>query len=139
MIKSRSQDSKGDEGGGVGKFIALLIAGIFALILITIIVPNVLGVSVNYLCIGPDSVLNGMTTNYCSVDGGGVIDGPAADNVFLPDEVRTTVGDLVSTAFIAVSIGIILIGAVKILQYRIVATVPRSEKQTTETAVAIAA
>ena len=69
---SRSQDSKGDEGGGVGKFIALLIAGIFALILITIIVPNVLGVSVNYLCIGPESVLNGMTTNYCSVDGGGV-------------------------------------------------------------------
>ena len=133
MIKSRSQDSKGDEGG-VGKFIALLIAGIFALILITIIVPNVLGVSVNFLCIGPDSVLNGMTTNYCSVDGGGVIDGPAADNVFLPDEVRTTVGDLVSTAFIAVSIGIILIGAVKILQYRIVAT-PRSEKSDTDVVV----
>ena len=107
---------------------------IFALILITIIVPNVLGVSVNYLCIGPESVLNGMTTNYCSVDGGDVIDGPVADNVFLPDEVRTTVGDLVSTAFIAVSIGIILIGAVKILQYRIVAvvdTIPRSEKSDT--------
>ena len=135
MIKSRSQDSKGDEGG-VGKFIALLIAGIFALILITIIVPNVLGVSVNYLCIGPESVLNGMTTNYCSVDGTGVIDGPAADNVFLPDEVRTTVGDLVSTAFIAVSIGIILIGAVKILQYRIVASIPRSEKSDTVVAIA---
>ena len=137
MIKSRSQDSKGDEGG-VGKFIALLIAGIFALILITIIVPNVLGVSVNYFCIGPDSVLNGMTTNYCSVDGAGVIDGPAADNVFLPDEVRATAGDLVSTAFIAVSIGIILIGAVKILQYRIVALVPRSQNPTEETAIAVA-
>ena len=79
-----------------------------------------------------------MTTNYCSVDGAGVIDGPAADNVFLPDEVRTTVGDLVSTAFIAVSIGIILIGAVKILQYRIVAYIPRSEKKSDTTAVAIA-
>ena len=136
MIRSRSQDSKGDEGG-VGKFIAILIAGIFAVILITIIVPNVLGVSVNYFCIGPESVLNGMTTNYCSVDGAGVIDGPAADNVFLPDEVRTTAGDLVSTAFIAVSIGMILIGAVKILQYRIVSEIiPKSEK---ETAAAIAA
>ena len=41
MIKSRNQDSKGDEGG-VGTFIAVLIAGIFAVILITIIVPNVL-------------------------------------------------------------------------------------------------
>jgi len=127
MIRSRSQDSKGDEGG-VGKFIALLIGGIFALILVTIIVPNVLGISVNYFCIGPDSVLNGMTTNYCAVDATGVITGPAvAGNVFLPDAVRTTAGDLVSTTFIAVSIGIILIGAVKILQYRIVA-IPRSEK-----------
>jgi len=135
MIRSRSQDSKGDEGG-VGKFIAILIAGIFAVILITIIVPNVLGVSVNYFCITPDSVLNGMTTNYCEVDADGVATGPAADNVFLPEEVRTTAGDLVSTAFIAVSIGMILIGAVKILQYRIVAQLPRSEKQTTEIAVA---
>jgi len=136
MIKSRSQDSKGDEGG-VGKFIALLIAGIFALILITIIVPNVLGVSVNYFCIGPESVLNGMTTNYCEVDGAGLITGPAADNVFLPEEVRATAGDLVSTAFIAVSIGIILIGAVKILQYRIVAS-PRSEKSDTTAEIAAA-
>ena len=134
MIKSRSQDSKGDEGG-VGKFIAILIAGIFAVILITIIVPNVLGVSVNYFCIGPDSVLNGMTTNYCSVDSAGVIDGPAADNVFLPEEVRATAGDLVSTAFIAVSIGMILIGAVKILQYRIVSVVDTTPKNQTETAV----
>ena len=91
-------------------------------ILITIIVPNVLGVSVNYFCIAPDSVLNGMTTNYCAVDGAGVVNGPAAGNVFLPDAVRTTAGDLVSTTFIAVSIGMILIGAVKILQYRIVAS-----------------
>ncbi|MDH3394752.1 MAG: hypothetical protein OEL52_01195 [Nitrosopumilus sp.] len=129
MIRSRSQDSKGDEGG-VGKFIALLVAGIFALILITIIVPNVLGVSVNYFCITPESVLNGMTTNYCVVDGDGVATGPAADNVFLPDAVRTTAGDLISTSFIAVSIGIILVGAVKILQYRIVAQIPKSEKST---------
>ena len=130
MIHSRSQDSKGDEGG-VGKFIAILIAGIFTVILITIIVPNVLGVSVNYFCITPESVLNGMTTNYCEVDGDGVATGPAADNVFLPEQVRTTAGDLISTAFIAVAIGMILIGAVKILQYRIVvAQLPKPEKET---------
>lgn len=127
MIRSRSQDSKGDEVE-VGKFIAILIAGIFATILITIIVPNVLGVSVNYFCITPDSVLNGMTTNYCAVDAAGIPTGPSvAPNVFLPDAVRATAGDLVSTAFIAVSIGMILIGAVKILQYRIVvAIVPQN-------------
>ena len=72
-----------------------------------------------------------MTTNYCAVDAAGVPTGPAVNpNVFLSGEVRNTAGDLVSTAFIAVSIGMILIGAVKILQYRIVA-IPKNHTETT--------
>ncbi len=130
MLKTRSQDSKGDEGG-IGKFVVMLIAGIFALIIVTIVVPNVLGVSINHLCVVPDSVFADTTTLHCEVDGDGVATGPPADgSVFLPENVRTIVADLVSTLLVVVAVGMILVGAVMTLRYRIIPAPVISAKNT---------
>ena len=130
MLKTRSQDSKGDEGG-IGKFVVMLIAGIFALIIVTIVVPNVLGVSINHLCVVPESVFADTTTLHCEVDADGVATGPpASGSVFLPDNVRTIIADLVSTLLVVVAVGMILVGAIMTLRYRIVADAITPAKNT---------
>ena len=90
MLKTRSQDSKGNEGG-IGKFVVMLIAGIFALIIITIVVPNVLGVNINYLYVVPNAVFADTTTLHCEVDGDSVATNPpSSSSVFLPENAGET-------------------------------------------------
>ena len=56
------------------------------------------------------------------MDADGVATGPPADgSVFLPENVRTIVADLVSILLVVVAVGMILVGAVMTLRYRIVA------------------
>ncbi|MDH3564017.1 MAG: hypothetical protein OEM53_00250 [Nitrosopumilus sp.] len=79
----------------------------------------------------PESVFADTTTLHCEVDGDGIATGPpASGSVFLPDNVRTIVADLVSTLLVVVAVGMILVGAIMTLRYRIVADVITPAKNT---------
>ena len=104
MLKSRSGDLK--EGKSFGGFIAKLVIALVTVIIVTTIVPDVLGLSIAELCVEEDTLLGGVTGNHCG-----------DDSVFLTDAFKTTVGD--GYSMLLVLIGLVFIGfsAYKGVQY----------------------
>ncbi|MDH3501291.1 MAG: hypothetical protein OEL69_02135 [Nitrosopumilus sp.] len=85
-----------------------------AVIIVATIVPDVLGVNVQELCIVEDTILGGITANHCG-----------DDSVFLTDAVKTIIGDGYSFLLVGIALAFIGIGAYKGVTYRILpSTIP---------------
>ena len=104
----RKKDGELKEGESIGGFFIKLVVALVAVIIVATIVPDVLGVNVQELCIVDGSILGGITANHC---------GDAS--VFLTDAVKTIIGDGYSFLLVGIALAFIGIGAYKGVTYRI--------------------
>jgi len=104
----RKKDGELKEGESIGGFFIKLVVALVAVIIVATIVPDVLGVNVQELCIVDGSILGGITANHC---------GDAS--VFLTDAVKTIIGDGYSFLLVGIALAFIGIGAYKGVTYKI--------------------
>ena len=127
MIKRKDGELK--EGESIGGFFIKLVISLVAVIIVATIVPDVLGVNVQELCIEEDTILGGITANHCG-----------DDSVFLTDAVKGIIGDGYSFLLVGIALAFIGIGAYKGVTYKVL-SVPMfgSKKESTEVVPAVAA
>ena len=104
----RRKDGELKEGESIGGFFIKLVVALVAVIIVATIVPDVLGVNVQELCIVEDTILGGITANHCG-----------DDSVFLTDAVKTIIGDGYSFLLVGIALAFIGIGAYKGVTYRV--------------------
>jgi len=126
MIKRKDGELK--EGESIGGFFIKLVISLVAVIIVATIVPDVLGVNVQELCIEDATILGDITANHCG-----------DDSVFLTDAVKTIIGDGYSFLLVGIALAFIGIGAYKGVTYKVL-PVPefgsRKEVQQTTSATA---
>jgi len=108
----RKKDGELKEGESIGGFFIKLVVALVAVIIVATIVPDVLGVNVQELCIVDGSILGGITANHC---------GDAS--VFLTDAVKTIIGDGYSFLLVGIALAFIGIGAYKGVTYKVLPSV----------------
>jgi len=104
----RKKDGELKEGESIGGFFIKLVVALVAVIIVATIVPDVLGVNVQGLCIEEDTILGDITANHC---------GDAS--VFLTDAVKTIIGDGYSFLLVGIALAFIGIGAYKGVTYKV--------------------
>ena len=109
----RKKDGELKEGESIGGFFIKLVVALVAVIIVATIVPDVLGLNVQELCIVDGSILGGITANHC---------GDAS--VFLTDAVKTIIGDGYSFLLVGIALAFIGIGAYKGVTYRVLPSLP---------------
>ena len=118
----RKKDGELKEGESIGGFFIKLVVALVAVIIVATIVPDVLGVNVQELCIVDGSILGGITANHC---------GDAS--VFLTDAVKTIIGDGYSFLLVGIALAFIGIGAYKGVTYRILLSLPSDSARANRT------
>jgi len=108
----RKKDGELKEGESIGGFFIKLVVALVAVIIVATIVPDVLGVNVQGLCIEEDTILGDITANHCG-----------DDSVFLTDAVKTIIGDGYSFLLVGIALAFIGIGAYKGVTYKVLPSV----------------
>ena len=120
MIKRKDGELK--EGEYIGGFFIKLVIALVVVIIVATIVPDVLGVNVQELCIEEDTILGDITANHCG-----------DDSVFLTDAVKGIIGDGYSFLLVGIALAFIGIGAYKGVTYKVIpAPMFGSKKESTE-------
>jgi len=104
----RKKDGELKEGESIGGFFIKLVVALVAVIIVATIVPDVLGVNVQELCIEDATILGDITANHCG-----------DDSVFLTDAVKTIIGDGYSFLLVGIALAFIGIGAYKGVTYKV--------------------
>ena len=108
----RKKDGELKEGESIGSFFIKLVVALVAVIIVATVVPDVLGVNVQGLCIEEDTILGDITANHCG-----------DDSVFLTDAVKTIIGDGYSFLLVGIALAFIGIGAYKGVTYKVLPSV----------------
>ena len=120
----RKKDGELKEGESIGGFFIKLVVALVAVIIVATIVPDVLGVNVQELCIVDGSILGAITANHC---------GDAS--VFLTDAVKTIIGDGYSFLLVGIALAFIGIGAYKGVTYKVLSSLPLGSARAKSTVV----
>jgi len=115
----RKKDGELKEGESIGGFFIKLVVALVAVIIVATIVPDVLGVNVQGLCIEDATILGDITANHCG-----------DDSVFLTDAVKTIIGDGYSFLLVGIALAFIGIGAYKGVTYKVLPSLPLGSAET---------